>query len=136
MKNSQPIKKNSKIPVMISDAFSFKPNWEAIWMDPCCINTRNADTKIIANGLNFDIHATMMAVNPRPPAVLVEIVWLAPLTIRQPAIPQIAPGEHHRADDYFFYINTGIARSILALADNCDLISLFAVFHVYIHARV
>ena len=47
MKNSQPIKKNSKIPVMISDAFSFKPNWEAIWMDPCCINTRNADTKII-----------------------------------------------------------------------------------------
>lgn len=44
-------------------------------------------------------------------------------------------GEHHRADDYFFYIDTGIARSILALADNCDLISLFAVFHVYIHAE-
>ena len=32
-----------------------------------------------------------MAVNPLPSAVIVEIVWLAPLTITNPAIPQIAP---------------------------------------------
>ena len=39
----------------------------------------------------MESHATMIAVNPRPPAVAVEIVWLAPLTITKPAIPQIAP---------------------------------------------
>ena len=41
--------------------------------------------------MNLESHATMIAVNPRPPAVAVEIVWLAPLTITNPAIPQIAP---------------------------------------------
>ena len=41
--------------------------------------------------LNFDIQATIIAVNPRPPAVLVEIVWLEPQTISHPANPQIAP---------------------------------------------
>ena len=35
--------------------------------------------------------ATMMAVKPCPPAVLVEIVWSLPATIRNPARPQMAP---------------------------------------------
>ena len=41
--------------------------------------------------LNLESHATMMAVNPRPSAVAVEMVWLAPLTMTKPAIPQMAP---------------------------------------------
>ena len=41
--------------------------------------------------LNFAIHATMMAVNPRPFAVDVEMVCAEPLTRMNPAIPQIAP---------------------------------------------
>ena len=40
--------------------------------------------------MNLESHATMIAVNPRPPAVAVEIVWLVPLTITNPALPQIA----------------------------------------------
>ena len=76
--------------MITSDAFSFRLNWDAIWIAPFSINTKKKDTKIIAKVLNFDIHATMIAVNPLPPAVLVEIVWLAPLTNTKPAIPQIA----------------------------------------------
>ena len=33
----------------------------------------------------------MMAVKPRPPAVEVEMVWLAPATAMKPARPQMAP---------------------------------------------
>ena len=33
----------------------------------------------------------MMAVKPRPPAVEVEMVWLAPETAMKPARPQMAP---------------------------------------------
>ena len=91
MKNSQPIRKNSKIPVIISDAFSFKENWEAIWIAPCCIKTRSSEITTMAIGLNLAIQATIIAVKPRPPAVLVEIVWLPPLTTTAPASPQIAP---------------------------------------------
>ena len=87
----------------MSDAFSFRPYCVAIWIDPCCINTRNADTRIMANGLNFDIHATIMAVNPRPPAVLVEMVWLAPLTMIAPDNPRILP--EHNTERYDLHGN-------------------------------
>ena len=53
------------------------------------MNTRNADTRSIPSGLRLAIHATMMAVKPLPPAVDVDIVWLAPLTMTAPARPQI-----------------------------------------------
>ena len=33
----------------------------------------------------------MMAVKPRPPALVVEMVWSLPATIRKPQRPQIAP---------------------------------------------
>ena len=36
--------------------------------------------RAIKPGLNFASQATMIAVNPRPPAVEVEIVWLEPET--------------------------------------------------------
>lgn len=45
----------------------------------------------IAHTLNFASHATIIAVKPRPPAVLVEIVWEEPLTRINPAIPAIPP---------------------------------------------
>lgn len=55
------------------------------------MKTRKKEITTIVNVLNFESHATMIAVNPRPPAVLVEIVWLEPLTMIKPARPQIAP---------------------------------------------
>jgi len=76
---------------MISDAFSFKLNWDAICPAPFCMNTRKKDTRIITKVLNLLSQETIMAVKPLPPAVLVEIVWLAPPTMIKPAIPQIAP---------------------------------------------
>ena len=78
--------KNKIMPVITSDAFSFRLNWEAICPAPFCINTKKKDTRIMAKGLNLLSQETMMAVNPRPPAVLVEIVWLAPLTMINPAM--------------------------------------------------
>lgn len=76
---------------MISEAFSFKLNWDAICPAPFCMNTRKKDTRIITKVLNLLSQETMMAVKPLPPAVLVEMVWLAPPTMIKPAIPQIAP---------------------------------------------
>ena len=73
------------IPVMISDAFSFKLNWDAICPAPFCMNTRKKDTRIITKVLNLLSQETIMAVKPLPPAVLVEIVWLAPPTMIKPA---------------------------------------------------
>ena len=72
---------------MISDAFSFKLNWDAICPAPFCMNTRKKDTRIITKVLNLLSQETIMAVKPLPPAVLVEIVWLAPPTMIKPAIP-------------------------------------------------
>ena len=76
---------------MTSEAFSFRLNWEAICPAPFCMNTRKNETRIMANALNLLSQETMMAVKPRPPAVLVEMVWLAPLTMINQAIPQMAP---------------------------------------------
>lgn len=76
---------------MISEAFSFKLNWDAICPAPFCMNTRKKDTRIITKVLNLLSQETMMAVKPLPPAVLVEMVWLAPPTMIKPAIPQIEP---------------------------------------------
>ena len=83
--------KNRMIPVITSEADSF--NWYslAICVAPFPINTRKKEIRIMINGLNFASQDTMMAVNPRPPAVLVEIVWEDPLTSRNPVKPQIAP---------------------------------------------
>ena len=91
MKNSHPITKNKIIPVITSDAFSFRLYCVAIWIAPCCINTRRNAMTAIAHTLNFASHATIIAVKPRPPAVLVEIVWEEPLTRINPAIPAIQP---------------------------------------------
>ena len=63
-------------------------------MAPFSRKTISADISIITKGLNLASHATMIAVKPRPPAVLVEIVWLAPATAIKPARPQIAPEMH------------------------------------------
>ena len=79
------------MPVITSEAFSFRLNWEAICPAPFCMNTRKNDTRTMANALNLLSQDTMMAVNPLPPAVLVEMVWLAPLTMMKPAMPQMAP---------------------------------------------
>ena len=79
------------IPRRTLEAFSFSPYCVAICTAPWFINTMPKETATIINVLNLESHATMIAVNPRPPAVAVEIVWLAPLTITKPAIPQIAP---------------------------------------------
>ena len=79
------------IPSRTSEAFSFSPYCVAICTAPCSINTMPKETATMINVLNLESHATIMAVKPRPPAVAVEIVWLAPLTITKPAIPQIAP---------------------------------------------
>ena len=48
--------------------------------------------------LNLDSQATMIAVKPRPPAVLVEMVWLAP---NQHEARQAAhrAGDGHRTHD-------------------------------------
>ena len=45
----------------------------------------------MTKGLNLASQATMMAVKPRPPAVSVEMVWLAPETAMKPVKPQMAP---------------------------------------------
>ena len=76
---------------MISEAFSFRLNCVAIWLAPFCRNTRKKDTKAMVKVLSLDSQATMIAVKPRPPAVLVEMVWLAPETSMKPARPHIAP---------------------------------------------
>ena len=60
-------------------------------MEPLSRKIKSAEMRIMINGLNFASHATMMAVKPLPPAVLVEMVWLAPDTARKPAMPHSAP---------------------------------------------
>ena len=45
-----------------------------ICVAPLPMNTRKNEIRIIIKGLNFASQETMMAVKPRPPAVLVEIV--------------------------------------------------------------
>ena len=47
--------------------------------------------RIITKGFILASQATMMAVKPRPPAVLVEMVRDTAETARKPAKPQIAP---------------------------------------------
>ena len=60
-------------------------------MAPLSRKISSAEKRIITKELNLASHATMMAVKPRPPAVLMEMVWLAPDTARKPAIPHTAP---------------------------------------------
>ena len=60
-------------------------------MAPFSINTMPKATRTITKVLNLDSQATMIAVNPRPPAVEVEIVCPDPLTRINPATPQMAP---------------------------------------------
>lgn len=67
--------------------------------------------------LNLESHALMIKLNPRPPAVAVEIVWLAPLTITKPAIPQIAQSTIVRITFFTGYRHI----CILALTYYCDL---------------
>ena len=49
------------------------------------------DVSTITIGLNLASHETIIAVKPRPPTVLVPIVWPVPATNKSPAIPQRAP---------------------------------------------
>ena len=61
----------------------------------CCAplskNTIRNVVNTIYNGLNLASQDTIIAVKPRPPAVVVLIVWFVPPTNKRPAIPQIAP---------------------------------------------
>ena len=54
-------------------------------MAPFSRNTRRKAIRTITKVLNWASQATMMAVKPRPPAVLVEMVWLEPATAMKPA---------------------------------------------------
>ena len=79
------------MPVITSDADSLSPYWLAICTAPLSRNTRKKEIRSIIYGLNLASHETIIAVKPRPPAVLVEIVWLEPLTRRKPVSPHNAP---------------------------------------------
>ena len=78
------------MPVMISLAFSFRLNWLAICMAPLAMKVSRNDTIIIVKVFSLESHATTMAVKPRPPARVVEMVWPAPLTSMNPASPHSA----------------------------------------------
>ena len=83
--------KKSIIPVIIFDAYSLSANFDAISDAPLL---RKIISKVMAtmkNVLNLASQATMIAVKPRPPAVLVEIVWSTPATPTNPASPHTAP---------------------------------------------
>ena len=79
------------IPVMICETYSFIWYFDAICDAPLLRKTMRAEISIIVKVLNLASQATMIAVNPRPPAVEVDMVWLAPDTATKPARPQMAP---------------------------------------------
>ena len=72
----------------------------------------------MVNGLNLDIQDTSTAVKPCPPAMVVVTVWLIPPTSKRPTRPQIAPDKHHSTDNYLFYLNTNILRSVFTFTNN------------------
>ena len=69
----------------------FNSNCVEISLAPRAIKIRRNVVRTIISGLNFASHETMIAVNPRPPAVVDEIAWDAQPTIIKPARPQITP---------------------------------------------
>ena len=91
MKNSLPRMKNSTMPEMISEAYSLSWKSVAIWMAPLLRKVSRAEISSMTKGFIFASQATMMAVKPRPPAVLMEMVWETADTARKPAKPQTAP---------------------------------------------
>ena len=62
------------IELRISEKLWFRPNWVATSPAPFPRNASRNEVKIMPIGLNYAIHATMTAVNPRPPARVVVIV--------------------------------------------------------------
>lgn len=78
--------------------------------------------------LNLASHAMIMAVKPRPPAVLVEMVWSTPGNADKTGNTAIAARNEHGAQDNVADVDTGIARCVFRFADYRDLIALFAVF--------
>lgn len=100
---------------------------------PFCINTRKKETSIITKVLNLLSQDTMMAVKPLPPAVLVDIVWLAPQTMMKPAIPQMAPDSAMVRRITFFTLIPAYLAVFSLSPINCDLIALLAVFQVNEH---
>ena len=73
MKNSQPRMKKRMMPVITSEAFSFRLNWEQS-AGSLLHEYQEKRHQDMANALNLLSQDTMMAVNPLPPAVLVEMV--------------------------------------------------------------
>ena len=80
---------------------------------------RNTSRKLVntmVKGLNLASHATMTAVKPRPPAMVVVMVWSVPPTSSNPATPQTAPLRERQADgsrhpfDQFIIAKTPAAR--------------------------
>ena len=83
--------KNKIIPVIILDAYSFKPKSEAIWLAPLSKKTINSDINAILIILNLASQQIIIAVNPLPPAVCLEIVCDIPATSTNPATPANPP---------------------------------------------
>ena len=64
MKNSHPNRHRRIIPVMISEMEPGTPIAVFKELDPLERPARSADIRTIANGLSWESHATVMAVNP------------------------------------------------------------------------
>ena len=86
-------------------------------------------------GLNFASHETMTAVKPRPPAMVVEIVWSVPAAGHELHARDAAQraGQQHRAHDDLADLDADVAGGALALADDGDLIAVLAVLEVDMH---
>ena len=76
----------------------------------------------------------MIAVKPLPPAVLAEIVWLAPGHGQKSGDTADRSRNEHGAHNNLGYVDGGITGRIFALAYNGHLVALLAVSKVNIHA--
>ena len=74
MKNSLAKMKKRIIPVIMSEAYSLRLNCVATAAAPRSRKMRKNENTSMIIGLNFESHATMIAVKPKPPAVDGEIV--------------------------------------------------------------
>ena len=91
--------KNSTMPIRISPKDWFSPKALEISPAPCLKKISRKLLAIMAMGLNFASQATMTAVKPRPPAMVVVMVWLG--TAHQQEAGQTADraGEKQGSDD-------------------------------------
>ena len=85
--------KNRTSPITIFEALASNAlHLSATWEVPLSRKITNTEMTTISPVLNFASHATIIAVNPYPPAVLEEeIEWSCPATVIIPQTPQIIP---------------------------------------------